>query len=116
MFEGSIHMIGQFYGERESNVLWQIREGIPVYDWDSQHVGDVNYVQFPGELAEEDNELGEYLMHMPEDIRDLLLREGFVQVEGGLVWPDYYVRPGQILEVDDKGIRLNVMKAEIMRF
>ena len=109
-------MIDQLYGERDSNVLWQIREGIPVVDWDTQLVGDVKYVQFPSELAGEENQSGEYLRHLPEDVRDLLLREGFIQVEGGLLWPDYYVRPGQILEVDDKGIMLNVMKAEIMRF
>lgn len=109
-------MINQYYGERESKILWQIREGIPVFDWDSQHIGDVKYVQLPGATAEGESETGEYLMHLPEDIRDLLFREGFLQVEGGLLWPDYYVRPGQILEVDDKRIMLNVMKAEIMRF
>lgn len=109
-------MIDQYYGEKKSNVLKQIREGIPVFDWGRKHVGDVKYVQFPSGEADGEKQSGEILSHIPEDIRDFLLREGFIQAKGGLPWPDYYIRPSQILEVDDRGIILNVVKAEIMRF
>lgn len=108
-------MFDQSYPMKESRVLWRIRQGVPVYDCNYRHIGTVKYIRASSELAEEEGNIAERsLTHIPTDIRRRLLREGFVQVEGGS--PDYYIAPKQVCEIQDKQIILNVMKTDIMRF
>ncbi len=101
--------------EKQNQVLASIREGMVIYDWDDKKVGEVKYVQFPSESAEETLFLPG-MDKIPPDMRNHLLREGFVMVEGGLFAPDRFIMPNQILEVSDREITLNVLKAELIRF
>jgi len=110
-------MLNQPYSLMESQILWQPREGMRVYDVENEYVGRVRYVQFPTDMAEEAVALAErQLIHIPEELRGKLVRDGFVQVGGGLFSPDYYILPGQISTVTDDGIALNIAKDEIVRY
>ena len=110
-------MISQSYVAKQSYILWKVAEKIPVYDCYNHPVGKVKYVRFPSELAEEEGNRGEYsLAHLTKDNRRRLLREGFIQVDAGLACLDYYVLPGQIIDVSNKRIVLEVMKGELIHF
>ena len=109
-------MMNQAYREKD-RLLAEIHEGKRVYDWDNDYVGRVRYVQFPSELSEEASASDDkQLAHIPLDFRKQLVREGFIQVGGGLFSPDYYVLASQIAAVVDEAVSLNVLKVEITRF
>jgi hypothetical protein len=108
-------VIQMTHPNKENQVLLRVREGMVIYDWDDKKVGTVKYVQFPGESAEETLFLPG-MDKIPHDIQSRLLREGFVMVEGGLLVPDRYILPNQILEVSDREIILNVLKTELIKF
>jgi hypothetical protein len=103
---------------KESHDLMEVREGMPIYDSEGRKAGTVTYVQFPSEMAEPDL-MGEaaYLPNnMPPDMRARLLREGFVQIEGGLFSPDRFILPHQILRVEDDHIELTITKDGLLTF
>jgi hypothetical protein len=105
--------------DQESQILTGIREGMPIYDAADKKVGTVKYVQFPVETNLSDRvEEPAYLNvlgNIPPDIRARLLREGFVEVEGGLFSSSRYILPHQILEVADDHIRLEVLKDALIK-
>jgi hypothetical protein len=103
--------------EKEDQMLKDIREGMPVYDWENKRLGTVKYIQFPDENAAVN--LTMYIIsldNVPADMRTRLLREGFVQVEGGLFAPDRYVTPDQIFMVTNDHIKLRVIREAVLKF
>lgn len=71
-------MINQSYAEKQSDILWQIHESVPIYERDNKHQGNVKCVEFPRELAEEKSPSGKYLLHISADFRlHLLCEKGF---------------------------------------
>ncbi len=77
----------------------------------------MKYVQFPDESAAVN--LTMYITsldNVPSDMRTRLLREGFIQVEGGLFAPDRYVTPDQIYDVAHDHIKLRVIREAVLKF
>src|SRR4029079_11416042 len=100
-----------YRSEQESQVLREVHEGMPVYDWENKKLGTVKYIQFPDENVAVN--LTMYITSLdsvPADMRTRLLREGFVQVEGGLFSPDRYITPDQIFDVFPDHLKLRVIR------
>lgn len=119
-----------------SSFLEQIREGMKVYDRSQAEIGRVEVVKFSDEDPETpepeivdvnpiEREKRQTLLDiiaalfrddaLPEELRERLLREGFVRVDAtGLLQPDRYVLPDQIASVSGDRVMLKVDKAELI--
>jgi hypothetical protein len=103
--------------EQEAQTLQGIHEGMQVYDWENKRLGTVKYVQFPDENVAVN--LTMYITSLdsvPSDMRTRLLREGFVQVEGGIFSPDRYITPDQIYDVTRDHVKLRVIREAVLKF
>lgn len=106
-----------YLSKQEDEPLRGIREGMPVYDWENKRLGTVKYVQYPDEnVAVNLTMYITSLDNVPVDMRTRLLREGFIQVEGGLFAADRYVTPDQIYKVTNDHIKLRVIREAVLKF
>jgi hypothetical protein len=119
-----------------SSLLEQIREGMKVYDRSQAEIGRVEVVKFSDEDPDTpepevvdvnpiERQKRQTLLDiiaalfrddaLPEELRERLLREGFVRVDAtGLLQPDRYVLPDQIASVSGDRVMLKVDKAELI--
>ena len=105
------------YGE-ESPLLERVEEGMDVYDADANSLGKVDRVYFGSMQAEGPEGYGrerswveEFVEifdadELPEPLRERLLANGFIRIEGGLFGDDRYVMPDQIAAVTGGGVVL----------
>ena len=120
-------------------VLEKIKKGMVVIDQTENEIGTVDFVKFsdedptqPGAETASVNPiqhdatdaLKENLLDVfnpddiPEEIRERLLREGFVRVDShSLFHADRYIFPSQIqsVSVSDNAVRLRVTKAALVK-
>ena len=101
-----------------SKILEQVKEGMDVYDADEEKIGEVERVYFGTMQAEgasgyemEDSWIEDFVSlfdtdDLPEPLRERLLANGFLRIEGGLFGSDRYVMPDQIAAVTEEGVIL----------
>ena len=122
-----------------NRLLTQIYEGMTVYDRAGEKIGTVEHVY----LGEVSNELdqhgggpgtvpspdrGESSLiedvataifpsdHVPETLRQRLLRHGFLRIDStGLIAADRYVMPDQIADVSEDRVTLRVTRDELIK-
>jgi hypothetical protein len=120
---------GQLFAS-ESGPIAQVREGMTVRDVHGQEVGTVEFVRMGDHQATAEhlratdmsNSLTDWLAaafgdgpQVPEALRQQLLREGFIRVDGpGLVDTDRFVRSDLIHAVTNNEVRLNVPQAALV--
>ena len=114
-----------------------IHEGMKVYDRTNAEIGRVEMVKFSDEdpttpevetagvnpiEEERDDNLVESIARvfrsdeLPEELRERLLREGFVLIDAdGLFEADRYVLPDQIASVSGDRLVLKASKAELLK-
>jgi hypothetical protein len=120
-----------------TTILENIKTGMRVFDQADNEIGTVDYVKLSDEdptqpgvetrtvqpiQGDSHDSLVENMLDVfnpddiPEELRERLLREGFVRVESdGLFHADRYILPNQIQSVNDDEVRLNVMKAALIK-
>ena len=123
------------YGNR---LLTQIYEGMTVYGRAGEKIGTVEHV-YLGELSNEVDKRGGGPVtapspgrgessliedmataifprdHVPETLRQRLLRHGFLRIDGtGLFAADRYVMPDQIADVSEDRVTLRVTRDELI--
>ncbi len=118
------------------NVLLQVREGMTVYDRTGAAIGTVEFVRFGDEDPHQPGTetvtgspaatpTGSWLVEdiarvfsdddLPETLRDRLIRQGFVRVDGGLLASDRFVLPDQIADVTEEGLYLQVTDDDLIK-
>jgi hypothetical protein len=122
-------------------VLTQVHEGMKVYDSENKHIGTVDRVYF-GEVSEEEAELGtgaatpkspplpgegsfvEEIAEafagddddMEEEVRERLLREGFIEVDvSGIFDTDRYALPEHVASVSGDRVFLKVTADDLIK-
>ena len=126
--------------ELDNPILEQIEEDMDVYDRAGDKIGEVGdvYLGSVGEdavaegrgpaTADDPDQPGRHsFIHelaevftgrdeLPEVVRNRLLRQGFIRVDGsGLFESDYYVTPEQIASVSRDRVQLNVSRDELIK-
>lgn len=119
------------------SLIYQVHEGMTVYDQDHNEIGTVDQVQFGDENphqpgaetatvhpAQRDTP-DSFIDHLvdvfraddiPEEMRSHLVRHGFIRIDApGLFNADRYVVADQIASVADDEVVLNVSKTELIR-
>jgi hypothetical protein len=120
-----------------NEMLMQIRTGMKVYDRNEDEVGTVEYVQFTDENPEQPgpetltstidktepyrNTLVESIGraiagsdNFPEEVRQKLLREGFIKIDTGLLTADAFALPNQISSVSSENVYLHVTRDDLI--
>jgi hypothetical protein len=122
-----------------NRLLTQIYEGMTVYDRAGEKIGTVEHV-YLGEGSNEVDQHGEgpatapspgrgesSLLediattifpsdHVPESLRQRLLRQGFLRIDStGLLAADRYVMPDQIADVSKDRVTLRVTRDELIK-
>lgn len=121
-----------------NELLTQIHSGMRVYDRNEHQVGTIEYVQFtdedptqPGpETATETvdktspdrNNLVTDIAKaiagddgIPEELRQKLLRDGYIKIDTGLLRSDVYALPDQVSSVSDDNVYLQVTRDELIK-
>lgn len=120
----------------ENQRLNQAKEGMTVFDLNRDRIGTVAYVRLSAEdpqtpgaetvTADQpaDNrpalveELAEALngdQEFPDEVRQYLLRNGFIRVNAGLFQADFYIAGNQISDVTGDHIYLKVLADSLIR-
>lgn len=120
--------------EHDRDILMDITEGMDVYDSDGDKIGTVERVYFGSEDREEPGPesttapdpatRGKTFVDVvadifdpqdiPEEVRERLLRRGFLHIDGGVIFDsDYFVLPNEIEGVTEEGVRLRVKEEEL---
>jgi hypothetical protein len=118
----------------QTNVLARVQEGMKVFDVETHEIGKVAWVRLGEDdpstpeiesaspaVEVEDSSLIDDIAQafrpdeLPEEMRERLLEDGFVRLEGGLLSGDRYILPDQISAVSDEGLILNVDKNELLK-
>lgn len=120
--------------EYDHDVVLDVEEGMDVYDSDGDKIGTVERVYFGSEDREEpgpesvtapDPATGGKTLadvvadifdpqDIPEEVRERLLRRGFLHIDGGVIFDaDYYVLPNQVERVTDEDVHLRVKKEKL---
>jgi hypothetical protein len=116
--------------QRDPGILAQIREGMDVHDREGHKIGKVDYVQLssenptsaepdtvttdqPGETMADSliENLAEALTgtdEIPEQIRNHLLRMGFIRVDTGMLRKDRFATDDQIASVAGEHVHLSI--------
>jgi len=125
-------------GLANNEMLLEIHTGMKVYDRDQHEVGTIEYVQFtdedptqPGpETATETvdktdpyrNTLVESIAKaiggesdLPEEMRQKLLREGFIKIDTGILSSDVFALPKQISSVSGEKVYLDVKRDALIK-
>jgi hypothetical protein len=122
-----------------NRLLTQIDEGMMVYDCAGEKLGTVEHV-YLGEVSSDVDKRGggpvtapspgsgesslieDVAMaifpsdHVPETLRQRLLRHGFVRIDStGLLAADRYVMPNQIADVSEDRVTLRVSRDELIK-
>jgi hypothetical protein len=121
---------------QKQNLIMNIREGMTVYARDGKKVGRVEDVQFGDEDlsqpgvetsdAQDVRKMDETLVDVvaqafslpnraPEEIRERLLRYGYMKVDTGLLASDRYVEADQIADVNGDRVELSVTRDELVK-
>jgi hypothetical protein len=111
--------------ERRSPLV-NVREGMKVYDIGGDQIGTVQEVYFGsgGVTARDespDNNILDIIetvfgntYNMPDEVKQRLIRKGYVRIGGGLLTADRFILPEQISAVSDDSIRLRAEDDEIL--
>jgi hypothetical protein len=115
-----------------------VKEGMHVHDVNDQHIGKVRFVKMGDEnpsqpgtqtvtVSEAEHTHGNSLVEevaetiipddaddLPAEMRELLLREGYVRIDTGFLRSDRFVTPSQIASVSEGAIMLNITKDTLM--
>ena len=123
------------------NVLSQAKEGMNIYDSQHDLIGrvaevflagsdqyDTSTVVVPvGGIQSEATGSGtgtvggtgthrDFENEFSEDVRALLLRQGYIKAEGAAVFgPVWYITPDQIASIDGNQVNLNVAGSDVIR-
>ncbi len=121
---------------QKQNLMTNIKKGMTVYARDGKRVGRVDDMQFGDEDlsrrgvetsgAENPRHLDDSLVDIvvdallgpddtPKEIRERLLRYGFLKVDAGLLASDRYVEADQIASVSGDRVELNVTQDELVK-
>jgi hypothetical protein len=108
----------------------RVREGMEVIDAEGKKIGKVVYVHLgdpdaytvTGEEEEQpaglldliDSVFGQE-PKVPEEVRERLLHDGFIKVDGGLLGPTRYALAGQIARVSGDTVYLADRKEELVK-
>jgi hypothetical protein len=106
-----------------------IKEGMEVFDVNNKSLGSVDYVRFGDDNPQDDyhtataSEPSETPVEaiaesvadafvgkddIPEEVRQRLLRYGYLRLNGGLMQSDRFITPDQVARVTDDHVELNV--------
>ncbi|MCA9906648.1 MAG: hypothetical protein KC547_22490 [Anaerolineae bacterium] len=112
-----------------ANLTIYVREGMHVFDMNGDKIGKVEFVRMsdedpsteypetvtPGAIDEQNSSFIEEIAdvftdwpQLPEEMRERLLRSGFVRIDRGLLKSDAIATPEQIARVSEDGVHLNV--------
>jgi hypothetical protein len=118
--------------------LTGVKEGMHVHDVNNQHVGKVRFVKMsdeslntpgvstatvsPAERNHDESiveEVAEAIVpddadDLPVEMRERLLRDGYVRVDTGILRADRFVTPDQIQSISDDAVLLNITKDTLM--
>lgn len=118
---------------QHDSILNLIEEGMEVYSSDDHHLGEVQEVFFGSVSEEEDrkgvgaatpddprmrqrnfmDDIAEALTggeHLPEEMHERLLREGYIRIDGGFFSHDHFAMPDQIASVSGDRVILKATK------
>jgi len=117
-------------------MLSQIHDGMVVYDRESKRVGVVEFVRFTDEdpsllgaetligsqhRTYENHSLVESLMDvfthdddLSDTVRNRLIREGYIRIDGGFLAPDRIALLDQIAIVSNSDVLLNVLLDDLI--
>ena len=104
-------------GDRKS-FLSQIQPRIPVYDVTGTGLGEVARVYDKANAQQPlvgRVPLCQHLDRAPIELANRLRREGYVEVDSGLLSGDYFILLPQIADVTDKGVLLVCHRAELIQ-
>jgi len=101
-----------------NSFLLQIQPRIPVYDVTGTRLGVVARV-YDKAIAQQPLvgrvPLCQHLDRAPIELAIRLRREGYVEVDSGLLSGDYFILLPQIADVTDKGVLLVCHRAELIQ-
>jgi hypothetical protein len=120
--------------QNANHILELISEGMTVYDSHNEPVGTVSYVQFtdedptqpgPETASAPDSDHNTTFVEeianaltagakLPEEMRQRMMREGFVCIDTGILRSEKYFLPHQISRVTDKEVHLNIGGDELI--
>jgi hypothetical protein len=98
----------------EQDVMTMIPVGTPVFDKENRKIGDVERVQAASHSIDEPLTRPIGIMQAPEEVQLRLMKDGFVQIYAGLLWPDRYATPDQIAGITEEGLFLNVSREALL--
>lgn len=124
----------------DKQILYQVREGMRVYDRDNKDIGTVDRVYF-GAASDQAYERGQGPAdtrtantamtdapvlrdlanvfepdNLPEELKERLLNRGFVRLNAaGIIAADRYILPEQIDLVTNKQVVLKVARDELIK-
>lgn len=116
-----------------NNVLQSVKENMDVYDHEGKNIGTVEYVFFGDagspvqsqstEAAVSDHYLGEVASFARAltnngvliELRDRMIRDGFVKLDTGLLRSDRYILPNQISDVTPANVWLKVSRDDLLK-
>jgi hypothetical protein len=121
-----------------NEMLMQIHSGMKVYDRNEHEIGTIEDVQFTDEdptqpgpetatetidkISPERNDLVEGIAKviagdngLPEELREKLLRDGYIKIDTGLLRRDVYALPDQVSSVSDDNVYLQVTRDELIK-
>jgi hypothetical protein len=114
--------------------LTGVKEGMHVHDVNDQHVGKVRFVKLsdegplttgvatatvsPAEVNRDESlvtEVAETIVpddadDLPVEMRERLIREGYVRIDTGFLRADRFVTPDQIQSISDDVVMLSITK------
>lgn len=112
-----------------TQLMSQVKEGMPVYDSEGKHIGSVDSLHYgqieaattKGEHNQRDESLIENLAealapseNMPDELRARLLRHGFIRIDSGILSSDVYVVPENLARVDEH-VHLSIKKDKLIK-
>jgi hypothetical protein len=120
-----------------NETLMQIHTGMRVFDRNEHEVGTIEYVQFTDEdptkpgpetatetvdkTSPERNGFVEGIARaiaggddLPEEVRQKLLRDGYIKIDTGLLRSDVYALPDQVSSVSSEKVYLDVTRDELI--
>ena len=100
-----------------------VEEGMPVIDSNGDRVGTVDFLHYgqePGtgdvqtnDLIEEVAEVFAADNNIPEELQERLKREGYIQIDSGILQSDAFVMEDQIARVDEH-VHLTITKDKLI--
>ncbi|MCC6613635.1 MAG: hypothetical protein IT320_09165 [Anaerolineae bacterium] len=122
--------------KQPQNLTTNVHEEMEVFDLNGDKVGTVEFVRLSDELASTDypetatpgaiddqndsfiEDIAEVFTdwpRLPEEMRERLLRSGFVRIDRGLIKSDVVATPDQIANVTEDAVYLNVAEDALLK-